>query len=314
MGNTSSFVTVMKIKGLCFGVLVVFVCAACSSSSRAQQTDSDLSSQPVTTEKKDLENKAFYSFFVKGDELLHNDYKVVKLSKEVRIEDFDKKVKVTYARLENKDDILATFDGLYYPLGNFTNFGLASLFDNDSKQLLVSQTDPRGGRHWVVDLASDAVVLFDSAEFNLGREEAFVMDVDGNGIKEIGLLLTEFWGFGPLAMADHRVLPMIVFKYDSKLRKYLPANQVFAYGIDHIEDEANAVDQDEKPSDPLASEYLGRRLGVLLHYVYAGKKDEGWAFFDRSYRLADAQEMKKKIRARLKNDPVYKFIYNTQGN
>lgn len=139
------------------------------------------------------------------------------------------------------------------------------------------------------------------------------MDVDKDGVSELGLLLTAFWGFESLAMAQHEALPMIVFKYDPRSRKYLPANPLFAHGLDGIEEDARAIDPGEKLRTSHTGEYLGKRLGIFLRYVYAGKRQQGWAFFDRTYKLADADQMKARIRRQVRREPVYRFIYRRRS-
>lgn len=252
----------------------------------------------------------FTDFFVKRDSLSFNGYQIIKLHKSVKLEGV--KADVSYLMLKRKGRAIARFDGLYHPAGNGTDFGLCSLLGGQSKQLLVSKTIPRSGRHWIVDLTSDARVLFDSYDYNLGREEVFLMDVDKDGVSEIGLLLTAFWGFASLSPSQHEVLPMIVFKYDRRSRKYLPANPVYSGELHGIAEEASAVDPGEQPGASIPIEYLGKRLGIFLRYVYGGKREEGWTFFNKTYNLGDKNEMKAKIKRRLEREPIYKFIYRHQ--
>jgi hypothetical protein len=297
--------------------LSVTIGSGCSRSTR-QESDSNKNSEPAPSietnppRAKEDAPKMFADFFEKGDSLSFNDYVIVKLHKTVTLEP-GVKAAVSYAVLKRKGHAVARFDGVYHSAGNATDFGLCSLFGGQSKQLLVSQTVPRGGRHWVVDLSSGASILFDSYDYGLGREEVFLMDVDKDGVSEIGLLLTAFWGFESLAMSQHEALPMIVFKYDPRSRKYLPANPLFAYGLDGIEENARAIDPGEKVRDSFTGEYLGKRLGIFLRYVYAGKREQGWSFFDRTYKLADADQMKAKIRTQLRREPVYRFIYRRRS-
>lgn len=289
---------------------------ACSRSP-TQDSISNKNSEPVpvidTNAPKVTEEpaKMFSDFFVEEDTLSFNGYQIVKLYNTVKLEGM--KADVSYAELKRNGRAIGRFDGLYYPAGNGTDFGLCSLLGGQSKQLLVSQRIPRSGRHWIVDLSSDARVLFDSYDYGMGREEVFVMDVDKDGVSEIGLLLTAFWGFGPLAPSQHEVLPMIVFKYDRRSRKYLPANHVFANELAGIEEEAIAVGPADKPRDSISIEYLAKRLGIFFRYVYAGRREQGWTFFNRTYNLADKDEMKAKIRQRLEREPVYRFIYGMKS-
>src|SRR5207253_1325174 len=126
--------------------------------------------------------------------------------------------------------VVATFDGVYYPLGNTAEFGFASLLGGEAKQLVISETVPRGGRHWVVDVSSAGAFLFDSNDWEVGREEVCVHDFDGDGIAELFMPITAFWGFGTMSMADSP-MPGVVFKYDVKSRKFMPDKSAFARGL-----------------------------------------------------------------------------------
>jgi len=96
---------------------------------------------------------------------------------------------------------------------------------------------------------------------------------------------------------------LVIFKYDDKAGKYLPANQLFQeYALKGIESNIATLGSDE-------SEYLSKRLDIALQYVFAGKEDEAWAFFDREYKHPDKEEVKSKVKAVLREHPVYRFIY-----
>ena len=51
-------------------------------------------------------------------------------------------------------------------------------------------------------------------------------------------------------------------------------------------------------------------LGQLLSYIYAGKEDLGWKFYEKAYKLNDKGEIRRRVQTILLNQPVYKFIYN----
>jgi len=48
---------------------------------------------------------------------------------------------------------------------------------------------------------------------------------------------------------------------------------------------------------------------VVLRYIYAGKEKEAWLFYDKEHHLFDKEEMKSKIRRKLKYCLVYQQIY-----
>ena len=70
------------------------------------------------------------------------------------------------------------------------------------------------------------------------------------------------------------------------------------------------IDVDRRNLDPSDKRnYLSKRLEIFLRYVYANKEGEAWAFFEREYALPDKEEMRSRIKAVLKDEPVYKYIH-----
>jgi len=219
---------------------------------------------------------------------------------------------MTYAMVKSGGRTIATFGGVYDSFGeNTTGFGLASLLGNDTKQLVISKTIRRGGRHWIVDLSSDGATLFDSNDWEGGNEEVCIHDFDGDGVEEISMAITSFWGFGSMAMAESP-LPGVVFKYDRDRRKYMPDKSAFFRGLTHIDEDIQKIDPNENPRDGLTGPYLATRLDIFLRYVYAAREGDGWSFFDRTYNLTDKEEVKREIKRRLNMEPVYRFINGMQ--
>lgn len=229
----------------------------------------------------------------------YNGYKMRWLTTEITDETY-RKVEVSYAVLMKKNRALLKFDGISFGLGNSTEFGLFNLLGNGSQQFIVSQTVPRGGRHWVVSVTPEVRVLFDSEDYGVGREECYVIDLDKDGIYEICLPATAFYEMLDKMHMAEIPLPEIIFKYDSKVQKYLPANHLFPdYTLNGIESDLEDLARDN-------SSYLSTRLDILLRYVYARKEHEGWAFFEREYRRPDKEEIKARIISVLKHAQVYK--------
>lgn len=222
------------------------------------------------------------------DKLFHQGYEVS------RVEDTD----TPYVVLKRRGKTIAKFDGVYHPWGNSADFGLFDLLGDKSQQLIVSLTASRGGRHWVVSLQPTFRILFDSAEYGVGREEFLIRDIDKDGVFEILLPKVSFYGMDGLRSVSETPLPEIIFKYDATLDKYLPANHLFVdYALRHVSDES------EKET------YNHHRFNVLLDYVYAGKEEQGWASYDKYYPSPDKELMRTRIEAILKDDSVYKFFY-----
>jgi hypothetical protein len=253
------------------------------------------------------EDKTFADFFVREESLSSNEYEVVKTKKWIRDDYLKQRFLESCAVLKRKGRVVTTFEGIIQGGDAAIDFGLAPLLSSDSKQFVVSQTRPRGGRHWVVDPV-DGKILFDSVKYEVGREDVWIRDVDKDGVSEIILELPAFYMFEDLSPSV-TPLPLIIFRYDPKTRVYSPANAHFGFGLEGMEDAIAHLDPTATPVSIGGGRYLSPRLDILSRYLFAGKRREGWAFFDQYYLLPDKQKMKMKIKAVLAKQPVYRWIY-----
>jgi hypothetical protein len=240
--------------------------------------------------------------FTREKSLSYNGFNIATIAK-------SKPIEFSYAVIKKNGRVLAKFDCFHDKLMNATDIGLFPLLGGKTKQLIISQTLPRTGRHWIVELTADPKVLFDSGDYEVGREEVWAVDLDGDGVYEIGLYVTSFYGaFGQLSVAS-TPLPIVVFRYDKQAGRYLPANHRYRdYLLKDIETEISSL--------PTAAgeRYLASRLDVLLRFLYAGKEKEGWEFFDKAYALPDAGKIKAVIKESLQKAPAYKFIRERSSN
>ena len=279
------------------------------STTKTWQTDA-VEAPPAQNHISEMEEPQ-QPIFGGDDQLFHHGYDVKRVDGKApysRIEESGKSstemVDVSYAVVRQNGRTIAKFDGVHYPLGNLTDFGLFGLLGNKSEQLLVSLTVPRGGRHWVVSLDPTLRVLFDSDDYGVGREEFFVVDIEKDRVYEIVLPVTAFYEMQDKMYIGEIPLPEIIFKYDAAEERYFPANHLYPeYSLRHLDAKFKSL-----PEDP-RDNYLSKRLSILLTYVYAGKEQEGWAFFDEYYRLPDKEEMKTRIRTVLRDEGVYKYLY-----
>src|SRR5262249_44913896 len=217
---------------------------------------------------------------------------------------------LSYAAIKKNGRVMAKFDGATDDPMNSIDFGLFPLLGSKTKQLIISQTVPRGGRHWIVELTANPEVLFDSGDYEVGREEVWAVDVDADGVYEIGLFVTSFYGAFDQLSAMYTPLPKVIFRYDKQAGRYLPANHRYRdYLLEGIETEIKNLPTEIRPLPSSAGElYLARRLDVLLQFLYAGKEKEGWEFFDKAYTLPDADKIKAKVKEVLQDSTAYKFI------
>ena len=263
----------------------------------------------VQTSNPDRQLKMFEEF-LQGYRVRFHGYEAKKQHKMVRVEGLPKLVDITYGGLARKGQMVSKFDGFkgnYHPLGSAVDFGLLSLLNNGSKQLIVEQTQWRAWAHWIVDLSSHHRVIFDGPKWGVGRELLYG-DLDGDGVYEISQAVPAFVFFENLSNATSHLVD-IVFKYDPQKGEYLPTNQIFAgKTLGPIESEAKNLNRSDQRS------FGSQMLEIMLRYIYAGRKKEAWSFYDRAYPFADKVELKVKIEKTLKNEAVYRFIYSNTAS
>ena len=254
-------------------------------------------------------------FFVKGDELTHEGYTVRRREKKVKTE-YPPEMKaparwdaVSYAVVERNGKAVAGFDGGIHNSGlNSASFGLFAFLGDGAKQFVISQDAPREGRQWVVSLSPRLRVVYDGAAFGTGREadDMGVEDLDGDGVHEITVPDCGFYGFKGWVLAPMQTpLPTVIFKYDARAGKYLPANELFQERL--LNEVAERAARVAGPEDRTG--HLAGVLSVVVGYVYAGRPREAWAFYEASYALPDKVEVRREIEETLRARPVYRFMY-----
>jgi hypothetical protein len=216
-----------------------------------------------------------------------------------------------YATVVRRRQTVLRFDGCAYSsVGNAIAFGLFSFLGGRAKQAFVSQDTFRGGCQWIVKFTRSARIIYDGRAWGTGREldDMTVMDLDRDGIYEISVPTTIFYGFGDLSPAQ-TPLPTIIFKYSAKAGRYLPANRQFAGELlADIEERKHGV---RSTGDVVENrDHLGDILGIVLDYIFAGREREAWTFYRSAYKLPDKIRVEREIRAELGRSPVYRFIYN----
>ncbi len=227
-----------------------------------------------------------------------------------------------FATLKKGEKVLASFEE-GGEQDYWTNFGLANFLGGDSKQLIVEQYS--GGAHccysyWVYDLSATARPVFASGKYGTGNS-LVPLDVDGDGLFELRHSVMTFDYFHTSHASS--VFPEALFAYDKRSGEYRPANRRFQdYILRDIKDDfkefetVKAAGRDEEGEDIYAEKYFSAVLQVTLKYIYAGKPDEGWAFFDKQYRTHQGiskEKMKAEITEQLAGEPVYAYIYSQDG-
>jgi hypothetical protein len=278
--------------------------AASPSSSQTKAVGEEIHNADAFTKSKELRY---------GGYTARTRYKKAKLADSPDTKQSSELVEASYGILEREGKTVLQFDAGVYNGGlNATSFGLFPFLGGGTKQLIVSQDAPREGRQWVVSLSPRPHVIYDGAAFGVGREagDMGVVDLDGDGIYEISVPLADFYGFHDWAISPVATpLPEVIFKYDAKAGKYLPANEQFQKyilrGVDAAKSKVHG--QEDRES------HLADVLSIVLSYVFAGKEREAWEFYESAYKLPDKAEIRKEVEDTLKTQPVYRFMYGKAG-
>jgi hypothetical protein len=270
----------------------------------ARHSPQATSSPPASAQFKEV---LMHDIFTRDESLSYNGFDIEKISMSKRSKSYLQDL--SYVVIKKNGRVSAKLGG---PIANpltATAIGLFPLLGGKTKQLIISQTLPRTGRHWIVELTANPKVLFDSRDYEVGREEVRAVDLDRDGVYEIGLYVTSFYGeFNQLSMAS-TPLPTVFFSYDKRAGRYLPANHRYRDKLlNDIETDISKLPAED------GERYLASRLNALLRLIYTGKEKEGWEFFDKAYTLPDADKIKAIVKENLQKAPAYKFIRERSSN
>jgi hypothetical protein len=245
--------------------------------------------------------------------VIQTRYKMAKLDVPPEYKPPPKPIKVSYVIVKHHGTVIRKFDAeIYSPVGNSAEAGFFSLLSDRSDQLIISQDMPRTGVQWVADFSKGFKIIFDGHKFYVGREagDMTLSDLDGDGIQEIIVPITAFYGFESWRLTTSETpLPDIIFRYDPVQREYLPANPHFRECI--IRDAEAAA----KSSGEIEKEIgLGRLMSIVLDYVFVGEEQRGWKLFDEKCELPDKARIRSDMQDVLKAHPVYRYIYKRTAN
>lgn len=269
--------------------------------------------------------KSLEQFFIKKDTVSYNGYTVARSFK--MDEDTLTDSRTVISRGQKK---LATIEGCCHR--ESTRFALIPLLGNGRKQLVVEAYS--GGGHcctsyYIYDLSARFRTVFDGDKYDSEQVgyEMELLDIDSDGRYEFVQSVMNFDYF--YASHASSVFPEVVFAYDRRAGQFRPANHTFAsFLLRDIRKKERLVSKLNENGASLASvkngsgsekalsdyhireSYYHGVADVLLTYVFAGRKEEGWSYFDKNYRLRDKEQLRADLREILAVSTVYDSIYH----
>ena len=193
-----------------------------------------------------------------------------------------------------------------------TKIALFPVLGGPTKQLIIEQYT--GGAHccsfyWIYDLGRGPRLLFSDEIYHFESGNGlYLTDLDKDGCFELEQVILEFDYFH-LSHAQS-ILPTVVFSYDKKLGRYVLANKKFRdyvlQGIDEDSAKVRKLQPSVRDSSLyLHDQYLSVVLKVVLNYLYTGKAEDAWSFFQSYYKLDDRREIAADLRKELRKSHIY---------
>jgi hypothetical protein len=262
---------------------------------------------PVSTPESEDEINLVERFATNGagtepPRLEVGDYKIRAVKGSKNDADYD-------AVLSKSGKPIARFEGYSSALGSSMNFALFPFLGGPEKQLLVLNDSNRYDREWIVSLGPKFELLFDAADFDVEGGFPRALDINKDGVYELVYDTDLDLGFS--FRTRNPSWGKAVFKFDSRTRKYQPAGHLLTeYTLKGIDKKIEDFKQGKKSFRTL--------LDIFMTYVYAGREDAAWKFFDENISSGDLDfendenklKTKEKISAFLKKNKIHRFIQN----
>jgi hypothetical protein len=225
---------------------------------------------------------------------------------------FDSITQRSFATIKKNGETLVHLDHGFF-LKDSTKIGLFSLLGKDAKQIIIGQYSGDAHCCWmykIYELTKKINLIFDGEEYhssNIG-----IVDIDGD--RKYEHVLDSYFILDDLSNAES-VRPEFVLFYNENEGKYILEKDKFTnYLLRNIEEyiqEYEAISMKISINDSnVYREYLSAILKIIITYIYAGKDREGWEFYNKRYRYANKNVIRSEIVTNLKEDPIYKAIYN----
>lgn len=149
-------------------------------------------------------------------------------------------------------------------------------------------------------------------------DELRPVDLNGDGIMEFLRLVGSFDYLSPYGHAGAS-FPPAIFEYDNTSGKFELANKKYPDVVlkslrSQIDAYPDWITDNAKYGTVITPEDVREDLvrSTFVYWVYAGKKDEAWKYFDENYTFPNREKYRKDFLRLFQEDPTYRSIYGTK--
>lgn len=214
---------------------------------------------------------------------------------------------------------------------NWLKYGFFDFLGNGSKQLIVHTYS--GGAHCcydyqIFDLGTHFRTIYTSEKYDSANQignQLVPVDIDGDGVFEF---YQDVMAFDYIGVYSHATssFPPAIFAFDKKSSRYELATKHFPeFVLKRLQENIDRLEPVQKEAEKYETGFTKdeideiRTRETFLFWVYAGKREEAWKFFEQNYRSETGDKYQDKLREVLIGDfkqlfaadPTYKSIYET---
>lgn len=307
-------------------ILTAFLCVAgcsVSESSASEKTIIETAAQntPEESEPKDNEDP-LENIWKDADYFEINGVSITRRCTPTEVKNRED-CKLTLANKGETVKELANAFGRKYWL----RYGFFNLLNSGTEQLVLFEYS--GGAHCcyeyvIYDLSPKLRMIYDSSEFGGTVGDSLIpLDIDQDGTFEFYQDVMSFDYIGRFGHAS-AAFPPAIFAYDSNTQKYVLANKRFpAYVLERLAEYLRQLEAwrvgNEKDGTPVADSEMDeiKVRATFLYWVYAGKRNEAWDYFDKNYKTPTGDQYQDQFREKFRTDfksifaedPTYISIY-----
>lgn len=192
--------------------------------------------------------------------------------------------------------------------------GVSSLLGPDSKEIYVNANGPGGvccTNYWITDVsAGKPTNIFRSEDFGHFRNVMEIFDAEGDGTYELvhwDSCLRYFMDDCGSCSPE----PKVVFKYDRKLRKYLPARSIqqdfVKKGMARTKTWIEEKYQEQTAKKDVSLDLHRTVLSYVADLLHIGEEKKAWETFNKYGNDSDGK-VRKEIKRRLASCKFYQAL------